>query len=222
MWSNTLSPKKGSRPKLANAAFPDELVLSVPTKDLYDAVGLWRGLRKETPDIWRVLAKKSSFRPRPELEDDPAAKQMVSYTMFVAEKRIFVMKRFSTQSESRLRGLLSIGVGGHMNPVKDIEWPGRRRIGDLKELVSANTVREIKEEVSLAGNPSFSILGFLNDDKNSVGQVHLGVVSVVTLPSPLLAVRETDKMMGAWVELTKMRLLGEFETWSSLVLESLT
>lgn len=207
---------------MPKAAFPQEQVLSIPTQDLYSAVGEWRGLRKETPEIWKVLAAKSSFRPRPELETDYTTKQLISYTMFVSDNRVFVMKRLQTQSESRLRGLLSIGVGGHMNPAAGIDWPGQRRLSDLKALVSANTLREIKEEVSLAKSPKFSILGFLNDDKNPVGQVHMGVVSVVALPAPLLAVRETDKMMGAWVELTKLKLLGEFETWSSLVLESLT
>ena len=207
---------------MVTAAFPAEQVLSIPTKDLYTAVGEWRGLRKETPEMWKVLAAKSSFRPRPELESDNSAKQLISYTLFVSDNRVFVMKRLETQSESRLRGLLSIGVGGHMNPAAGVDWPGRRRLSDLKALVAVNTTREIREEVSMAQSPDFSILGFLNDDKNAVGQVHLGVVSVVTLPSPLLAVRETDKMMGAWVELKKLPLLGEFETWSALVLESLT
>ena len=200
---------------------PDELVLSIPTADLYGSVGQWRGLRKETSEIWRVLARKATFEPRPGLEDDPSWKQLVSYTMFVSERRVFVMRRLEGQSEARLRGLLSIGVGGHMNPAFSVDWPGKRRISDLKALVAANTARETREEVSLAGNPAFSILGFLNDDVNPVGLVHLGVVSVVSLRSPLLAVRETGKMTGAWVETGKLRLLGEFETWSSLVLDGL-
>ena len=204
---------------MAIPGIPDELVLSVPTADLYSSVGRWRGLRKETPEVWRVLARRAAFRQRPDLEGDPSMKQLISYTIFVSEKRIFVMKRLNGQSEARLRGLLSVGVGGHMIPVPSIVWPGKRRIGDVKALVAANTTREIKEEVSFAGSSASSVLGFLNDDRNPVGQVHLGVVSVVNLPSPLLAVRETDKMMGAWVEIGKLRLLGEFETWSSLVLD---
>jgi predicted NUDIX family phosphoesterase len=202
-------------------AVTDEQVLSVPTKDLYNAVGEWRGLRKDSPDIWRLLAKKSSFRPRAVLESNPAMKQLISYTLFVSDRRVFVMKRLGSQGESRLHGLLSIGVGGHMNPAKEIPWPGRRRIADLKALTVLNTQREIKEEVSFAGNPPISMLGFLNDDKNAVGQVHLGLVTVVHLPAPILAVRETDKMLGAWVEMSKLSLLGKFESWSSLVLEGI-
>ena len=131
------------------------------------------------------------------------------------------MKRLYSQGEERLHGLLSVGVGGHMNPVQEVPWPGRRRIGDLKNLVTLNTLREIKEEVILAGTPALRIVGFLNDDANEVGKVHLGVVSVVHLPSPILAVRETDKMMGTWVELLKLGSLGAFESWSSLVLQGL-
>lgn len=201
--------------------YPNEQVLCVPTKDLYAKIGAWRGLRKPTSDVWQIIARKSTFRPRDLLESDPSFKQLISYTLFISGKRIFVMKRLSTQGEKRLRGLLSVGVGGHMNPVEDIKWPGKRRIGDIKNLVGLNTIREIREEVILAGNPQLGIIGFLNDDENEVGQVHLGVVSVVHLPSPLLAVRETDKMLGAWVELNKLSKLGAFETWSSLVLQGL-
>lgn len=197
---------------------PDEPVLCVPTRDLYATTGQWRGLRKESPEIWRVLARKSAFKPRSRVEDDPSLKQLVSYTMFLSDKRVFVMKRLNAQSEERLRGLLSVGVGGHMNPVPEIQWPGRRRISDMKSIAGMNTAREIREEVSVAGNPTIAILGFLNDDQNAVGKVHLGIVSVVHLPSPLLAVRETDKMMGAWVEIGNMKALGKFEPWSTLIL----
>jgi len=202
-------------------AVPNELVLAVPTADLYEAVGEWRGVRRDSPDIWRLLAKRSVFRPRPELEEDPTMKQLISYTIFTSDRRVFVMKRLGTQGESRLHGLLSIGVGGHMNPAKEVPWPGRRRISDLKALAILNTQREIREEVVFAGNPPMSIVGFLNDDRNSVGRVHLGLVTVVHLPAPILAVRETDKMLGAWVEISKLNLLGKFESWSSLVLEGI-
>lgn len=199
----------------------DEEVLSLPSAKLYEAAGKWQGLRKDTPELWRALAQSSSFRPRSLLESDLSMKQLVSYTLFVAARRIFVMKRLSSQSESRLHGLLSVGVGGHMNPDESIPWPSRRRVSDLKRLVLANTEREIKEEVSMAGNLPPSIVGFLNDDSNQVGQVHLGIVSVVALPSPLLAVRETDKMMGAWIDISELDGMGKFESWSALVLKGI-
>ncbi len=214
--------KKGLELEVSTSdSYGDEIVLCVPAKDLYNAVGSWRGLRKDSPEIWRLLARKSIFRPRSGLESDFDYKQLVSYTMFVAGRRMFIMKRLGTQGEKRLHGLLSIGVGGHMNPVPEVPWPSRRRIADLKTIVGLNTTREIREEVSLAGNPTIDMLGFLNDDDNAVGRVHLGIVSLVRLGSPLLAVRENDKMLGTWVELSKLHLQGKFESWSSLVLNTI-
>ena len=203
--------------------FSDEQVLCVPTRELYSGFGQWRGLTEPASEIWRIIAKNSLFKPRSQLEQDPAYKQLVSYTLFISGGRIFVMQRLDSQGEERLRGLLSVGVGGHMNPVQEVPWPGRRRIADLKHLVHLNTIREIKEEVMVAGTPPLRIVGFLNDDENVVGKVHLGVVSVVRLTSPLLAVRETDKMLGRWAELLELGQLGTltFETWSSLVLQGL-
>ena len=75
-------------------------------------------------------------------------------------------------------------------------------------------MREIREEVILCGNPSLSIIGFINDDANDVGSVHLGIASVVQLPSPILAVREKDKMMGSWIELSRAPTLEPLETVS--------
>ncbi len=198
-----------------------EMVLCVPTESLYAAIGTWRGLRKDASELWRPIARKSTFRPRSEVEDNPSYKQLISYTLFVSDKRIFVMKRLNAQGEERLHGRLSVGVGGHMNPVPEIPWPGRRRISDLKNILLANTFREIREEVALAGNPPVGILGILNDDQDDVGKVHLGVVSAVRLPSPLLAVKEKDKMLGAWVEMSKLHHLGKFESWSALLLNTL-
>lgn len=222
-WRSVQMTKKGFdlTVKVTGSVGP-EMVLCVPTDDLYSAIGSWRGLRRDSAELWRPIARKSTFRPRSEVEDDPTYKQLISYTLFTADKRIFVMKRLSTQSEGRLHGLLSIGVGGHMNPVPEIPWPDRRRISDLKNILLANTFREIREEVAIAGNPPVGILGLLNDDQNEVGRVHLGVVSVVRLPSPLLAVKEKDKMLGMWVEFSKVSHLGgTFESWSSLLLSTL-
>lgn len=206
---------------LSPETYPEESVLCVPTKDLYAKVGYWRGLREPSPEMWRVLAKKSVFRPRAAVENDPTLKQIISYTLFISDNRIFVMKRLNSQAESRLRGLYSVGVGGHMNKVKDIEWPGKRRISDLKALVGFNTVREIREEVSVAGNPPVGVLGFLNDDETPVGKHHLGVVSLVRLSSPILAVKENDKMLGAWVEFSHLADVKPMESWSALVLQGM-
>jgi len=210
-----------SAPDRVAEPFPDELVLAVDTQCLFDAIGKFRGLRRESPELWRVLASRAGFYRRSALENDPAYKQLISYTVFVSRGQIFVMKRSDAQAESRLRGLLSVGVGGHMNPVPETGWPGKRAIYRFKALINANVLREIREEVIVPSVPQVVFLGFLNDDETEVGRVHLGIACLATLSQPLLAIRETDKMLGAWVPVSKLQDLGKFESWSALLLSAI-
>lgn len=205
----------------AAGAFPEELVLAVDAQSLLGSVGRFRGLRRETAEIWKLLASRSGFYPRKDLENDPSYKQLISYTVFLSRGQIFVMKRRKAQAESRLRGYLSVGVGGHMNPVPETGWPQKRAIYRFKALVHANILRETREEIVVPWTPNLSFLGFLNDDETEVGRVHLGVVCLATLPQPLVAIRETDKMVGAWVPMSKVQELGRFESWSSLLLSAI-
>lgn len=210
-----------SVPGKATEPFAEELVLAVDAQAIFGTIGKFRGLRRETPEVWKVLAARSGFYRRSMLENDPAYKQLISYTVFVSKGQIFVMKRLEGQAESRLRGLLSVGVGGHMNPVPETGWPGKRAVYRFKALVHANILREIREEVILPWTPSLTFLGFLNDDETEVGRVHLGVVCLATLAQPLLAIRESDKMIGTWVPMSKLHDLGRFESWSSLLLSAI-
>ncbi len=210
-----------SVPGKATEPFAEELILAVNAQAIFGTIGRFRGLRRETPEVWKVLASRSGFYRRSMLENDPAYKQLISYTVFVSKGQIFVMKRLGGQAESRLRGLLSVGVGGHMNPVPETGWPGKRAIYRFKALVHANILREIREEVIIPWTPPLTFLGFLNDDETEVGRVHLGMVCLATLAQPLLAIREGDKMVGAWVPMSKLHDLGRFESWSSLLLSAI-
>ncbi|HHY35222.1 MAG TPA: hypothetical protein GX510_06280 [Firmicutes bacterium] len=210
-----------SVPGKSTEPFAEELILAVDAQAVFETIGKFRGLRKETPEVWKALASRSGFYRRSMLENDPAYKQLISYTVFVSKGHIFVMKRLKAQAESRLRGLLSVGVGGHMNPVPETGWPGKRAIYRFKALVHANILREIREEVIMPWTPPLTFLGFLNDDETEVGRVHLGVVCLATLAQPLLAIRESDKMVGAWVPVNQLHDLGRFESWSSLLLSAI-
>lgn len=210
-----------SVPGKATEPFPEELVLAVDAQAVFGTIGKFRGLRRESPEVWKMLASRAGFYRRSMLENDPAYKQLISYTVFVSKGQIFVMKRLKAQAESRLRGHLSVGVGGHMNPVPETGWPGKRAIYRFKALVHANILREMREEVIIPWTPHLTFLGFLNDDETEVGRVHLGIVCLATLAQPLLAIRETDKMLGAWVPMSKLQDLGRFESWSSLLLSTI-
>jgi predicted NUDIX family phosphoesterase len=80
--------------------------------------------------------------------------------------------------------------------------------------------REWREELEAEFEPLFRLAGFLNDDANAVGAVHLGVVFTVEADGAPVGVRERDKLSGRFVELAEVRAAWDrLETWSQLTLE---
>lgn len=152
------------------------------------------------------------FRPRHEIEQDPSMKQIIPYLIVRHRERIFLFQRTSAGSEARLHGKYSIGVGGHIN---------RGDVEGATDLVAAGLRRELDEELLLAGPWRARLVGVLNDDTNPVGQVHFGLVHVVEVDSPEIAVRESDTLRGRLAQPDDVRgLYEQMETWSQLILDA--
>jgi predicted NUDIX family phosphoesterase len=118
------------------------------------------------------------------------------------------MKRTRAGGDARLHDLYSIGVGGHMNP------------GD--ESIPLCLEREWGEELAADFVPELEFLGLLNDDEVEVGRHHLGVVYTADAAGRPVAVRETDKLAGAFEPIDVVRAVYDrMETWSQLVLDAL-
>ena len=65
-------------------------------------------------------------------------------------------------------------------------------------------------------------MALLNDDTTEVGAVHLGAVYVADADGRPVAIRETDKLTGAFAEPADVAAVTDtMETWSRLVFESL-
>ena len=169
------------------------------------------------------LTSHIAWGKRGPLEHDPENKQLIPYIILWRSgergKELFVMTRKRAQREARLHDKLSIGVGGHINPLEDDEAEMHG------EVITLNAWRELEEEVSLQGELSWRALrwkplGLLNDDRDEVGRVHLGVVFTMEIPPDHeVIVRETDKLEGRWCcpeEIDMERL----ETWSQLSMAS--
>ena len=78
--------------------------------------------------------------------------------------------------------------------------------------------REWDEELVTDWEPRFELVGLLNDDTNTVGAVHLGVVFTVEADGRSVAVREHDKLVGAFAGADEVAASWErLETWSALV-----
>ncbi|MCG7338484.1 NUDIX domain-containing protein [Staphylococcus sp. ACRSN] len=153
---------------------------------------------------------------RGDMEEDPTYKQLISYCILENEHdEILVYERLSGGGEARLHGQSSIGVGGHMNDVKGAD--------SINEVLRVNAQRELEEEVGLSSQKSQNLayIGFINDDTNEVGKVHMGVVFKINVSSKDVEAKETDTLRIKWVDQAKIDNYDDFETWSALILQAL-
>jgi predicted NUDIX family phosphoesterase len=142
------------------------------------------------------------------MERDPAFKQVIPYLVLRDGPRYFLMRRTRAGGDARLHDRWSIGVGGHLNP------------GDLG--LDGGLRREWREELAAEFEPTFRPLALLNDDTTEVGAVHLGVVYVADAAGRPVAVRETDKLEGAFADPAAVGAVrGDLETWSRIVFDAL-
>jgi predicted NUDIX family phosphoesterase len=185
-----------------------ELVLGLPRESVPGGLG-WRGvIARPFGPLLDALATAGTFRPRAEVEDDPSWKQVIPYLLLRDGERIFLMKRTRAGADARLHDRYSIGVGGHVNPHDGDVLGGLRR--------------EWAEELDADFTPDFEPVGLLNDDRNPVGAVHLGLVFSADARGRPVSVRETDKLSGGFATLDELAAVADrMETWSSLLFEFL-
>ena len=189
-----------------------EQVLCVKREEIFPD-GAWHGFVTENLDRHQqVIRERNFFKPRAEVENDPAYQQIIPYVVFRHDDRYFLTHRLRASSERRLRKQYSLGVGGHINP------------GDLVagDPILDGLKREWQEEVVYEGLFDARLLGFLNEDSSPVSKVHLGVVFLVDGDTPNIRIRETDKLAGEMLTLDEMRMFYlAMESWSQIVYDRL-
>ena len=162
-------------------------------------------------ELRAAVATAGRYLERPLAEDDPSHKQLIPYVVVRDGGAVFLMHRTDAGGDARLHGKASIGVGGHLNPVDEGE-----------DALMAGLRREWEEELDADWEPEFELVGLLNDDSNPVGAVHLGVVFTVEADGRELAVREHDKLVGAFADAGEVAAAWpRLETWSQLVADAL-
>jgi predicted NUDIX family phosphoesterase len=165
------------------------------------------------------------------LEDDERYGQALPYILFYnwrgEEIQFFTYQRRKGVGEERLLGKMSIGIGGHV---------------DLSDVVAGNSVidafgtfdcavyREIGEEVQFKNGDDeiekeyhlpITFIGVLNDQTDSVGRVHYGLLMAIEMPDDYkintLEPELLDIGMKSVEELKSMDLEG----WSRIVLDNI-
>lgn len=187
---------------------------------LLDELGMFHGILTEETDRYmdRLLDPQNHFfMDRAAAEEDPSHKQLIPYCVFRCGNRILHYTRGKAGGESRLHAKISVGVGGHINPIDT----GDGRTGP--EAYFAAVSRELEEELIIGSKRTSRIIALLNDDSNPVGQVHLGIVHLVDLDDEDVASREdalTDLQFSSLEELRGL-LFERLETWSQHCIEHL-
>ena len=199
--------------------YAGEQVLVVK-RALLNEIGAFQGVRTEgVEEALGILLDPANhfFMDRGAAEMDATHKQLIPYCVFRCGGRILHYTRGKAGGESRLHAKLSVGVGGHINPIDT----GGGKTGP--EAYHAAVSREIDEELVLKQDHEHRIVALLNDESSAVGQVHLGIVHLIDLASEEVASREEaladvgftalDDLNGPWFE--------RLETWSQLCIRHL-
>ena len=192
----------------------DERVLGIPAAHLA-AWGPFLGLRAATPAErdWLLDPSRFEFRPRRECETDPSFVQLIPYVVLTCRSRVFHYRRGDAGTESRLKSLRSVGIGGHVSEA-DAAGGADPYLTGLR--------REVAEEVAVGAVSTERFLGFLRDDRTPVGRVHLGVVHQWELVAEAAEPRESALAAAGWSEIAACAAASaEFETWSQFALAAL-
>jgi predicted NUDIX family phosphoesterase len=197
----------------------EEQVLIVERR-VFEQAGMFNGLAF---DVERYLSKifasgNPRFIARSQAEKDPSYKQLIPYVVITHDGKYLSYVRGRRAGESRLVGLRSIGIGGHINPADDMPLFNN----NFYEAYLSAVEREVAEEVSVETPHTDRIVALLNDESNEVGSVHLGIVHCWTLQAPKVSKKEqmiTQMNFMTPAQLQEVR--DTMETWSQLCLSQL-
>jgi predicted NUDIX family phosphoesterase len=203
------------------SAIHTERVLVVPTA-VFHRLGRFQGFCGDMERYLPALldSQHVSYRPRKEVETDPAYKQLIPYAIFrhrdeTGGEMVFQYTRGKGQDEARLRTKRSIGIGGHIS-ITDVSAEGAA--GSYREGMR----RELAEEVLIKTEYEERCVGLINDDETEVGRVHLGIVHVFDVLHPVVYPQESEITESAFCPVSELLAdLDGFESWSQICLRSL-
>jgi len=194
--------------------FKREILRRYPAKTFYDE------------HLWHQILAHLEPKARSLAEHDYDTKQLVVYVLINHGETFLSYQRTPKTTETRLKALYSIGIGGHVN-VDDQIQPTLFGANEAawRDFVLKAVQREVSEEIQIEGANAQEprLICFVNDDSNDVGKVHFGVVFVVKLAKPSAALRG-ERGIGklsfrTLPELISMR--DTMETWSQLLIDYL-
>jgi len=192
----------------------EERVLCFERK-LFEELGVFQGINLDVEKYLPVLtsSKNLTYLNRSEAENDRRYKQLIPYVLVVCDGRLLRYQRGKGGQETRLRGLWSVGIGGHISEedhslfTKDFGYVEGMR-------------REVREEVEVE-EVSESAVAVINDDSTDVGYVHFGVVHVMQVANENVAGRRSGIASPEFIPIgDAVKDASSYESWSRFCLEN--
>ncbi len=195
----------------------EERVLCFERK-LLEQVGVFQGLHQDVERYLSVATdrKNLTYLNRSAAELDKRYKQLIPYVLIICNGKILRYRRGKAGGETRLHGLCSVGIGGHISE----EDHGLFNSND-RGYYEEGMRRELKEEVDIDADNAPAV-ALINDDSTEVGYVHFGVVHILQVPDESIANRRSGIVAPEFVSFADaVEDLSIYETWSRLCLEQL-
>jgi predicted NUDIX family phosphoesterase len=185
-------------------------------RNLFEKLGIFQGLSLEVDKYLPVVTAKTNviYLNRSEAEQDKRYKQLIPYALIICGDKILRYRRGKGGQETRLHGLYSVGVGGHISEEDN---------GLFSEGIGYQEAmrRELMEEVSIEVANEIAV-AVINDDSTEVGFVHLGIVHIVVVPDESLANRRSGIVSPEFVPVSEaVKNPDAYESWSRFCLENL-
>lgn len=204
----------------------EEAVFCVPRKILQKA-GLLapkEGMIPSTPENLEAFKKALNhgiWIERALAEENTSFKQIIPFVAVLnptGELSYYIRKG----KDARLHDQLSVGVSGHINP-EDSKGAGIGGPFPGWDIVLAGTMREIEEELGSAaeGIGAPEVIGFINDEINPVGRVHLGIAMTASSPKPLELFRSTELGIMKTASIETLSTDERAESWTRTMLKAL-
>jgi predicted NUDIX family phosphoesterase len=196
-------------------------ILTLECSSLFALIPYFQGFRTLGRISPGILEKYSLWVEKENAEKNPRFKQLIGYSAVITpEKKIFTYRRSKQDKkypEKRLQGKWSIGIGGHIE----------EKI-DRGEFIMKSVEREIREEIGNYGIiTNIQFLGGINDDSNSVGQVHFGLLMLVQVSSNNVRPKHKEVEIGEPKSLEELRSIfssedENVENWSLISLPQIS
>jgi predicted NUDIX family phosphoesterase len=183
---------------------------------LLDNLGTFQGLSLEVERYLPVVTSASNlaYLNRSDAEHNRRYKQLIPYVLLIYIDKILRYQRGRGGQETRLHGLYSVGIGGHISE-------------DDHELFSKNRgyqegmLRELMEEVAVQGTKEAAV-AVINDDSTDVGYVHFGVVHVMHVDKENVAGRRSGIVGPEFIPIADaLKDPSGYESWSRFCLEQM-